>query len=217
MNTCCEGQGTRLFGSLPEYIYSVANDGVYVNLFAPSKIKFALHSDSLQLIMTTKFPYEPSVQLTVSTNKSMEAKIRIRIPSWAAKEMPVLVNGKRTINGTPGTYVTLLRPWKNGDIISFELPMGFRTTRYGGAEEKYNDGHHYAVEYGPLLMAAVKSTDPQNEIMIHAKAEKLIENLKSVSGEPLCFTINGNEDIQYKPYFEIGDEPFTSYPAISDK
>jgi len=147
----------------------------------------------------------------------VEAKIRIRIPSWASKEMQVLVNGKRDVRGTPGTYATLLRTWKNGDVISFELPMGFRITRYEGLEDKYNDGQHYALEYGPLLMAAVKSTDLQTEIMIHAKAEKLIRNLESVSGKPLCFTINGNEDVQYKPYFEIGDEPFTCYPAISDK
>lgn len=31
-NTCCEGQGTRWFGALPEFIYSIADDGVYVNL-----------------------------------------------------------------------------------------------------------------------------------------------------------------------------------------
>ena len=26
VNTCCEGQGTRLFGSLPEYLYSVSTN-----------------------------------------------------------------------------------------------------------------------------------------------------------------------------------------------
>lgn len=41
---CCEGQGSRLFGSLPEYIYSISTNrssagsnissGFYVNLFA---------------------------------------------------------------------------------------------------------------------------------------------------------------------------------------
>ena len=171
----------------------------------------------MQLTMATKFPYERSVQLTVSTNTPVEAKIRIRIPSWSAKVMDILINGKKAITGTPGTYVTLARAWKNGDIISFELTMGLRTTRYQGSEEKYNDGHHYALEYGPLLMAAVKSADPQTEIMIHTKTDMLIKRLDSVSGKHLCFTINGNEDVQYKPYFEIGDEAFTCYPAISDK
>jgi DUF1680 family protein len=32
-NSCCEGQGTRLLGSLPEYIYSLSPDGIYVNLY----------------------------------------------------------------------------------------------------------------------------------------------------------------------------------------
>ena len=40
MSTCCEGQGTRMIGALPEFIYSVAGDGVYVDLFAPSTIKY---------------------------------------------------------------------------------------------------------------------------------------------------------------------------------
>jgi len=95
MNTCCEGQGTRLFGSLPEYIYSIADDGIYINLFAASKIKYAIHSDSMQLNMVTKFPYESGVQLAVGTSKPLKAKIRIRIPSWATKEMTVSVNGKK--------------------------------------------------------------------------------------------------------------------------
>ena len=33
-NSCCEGQGTRLLGSLPEYIFSTAADGLYVNLLS---------------------------------------------------------------------------------------------------------------------------------------------------------------------------------------
>ena len=50
VNTCCEGQGTRLFGSLPEYIYSVSTNtskagsstssGFYVNMFVASQLSF---------------------------------------------------------------------------------------------------------------------------------------------------------------------------------
>ncbi len=217
MNTCCEGQGTRLFGSLPEYIYSFADDGIYVNLFVDSKIKFAFPADSMELNMTTKFPYDPQVKLAVATIRPLQAKIRIRISSWASKDMPVLINGKKAVTGKPGTYVTLLREWKNGDIISFDVPMSFRTTLYRGSEEKYNDGQHYALEYGPFLMAAVKSSNSQNEIRINTKPEQLIKSIKSIPGNPLCFTIKNNEDIEYRPYFEIQDEPFTCYPAISDK
>lgn len=40
--TCCEGQGTRALGSLPEYVFtlnaSVPTDGFYLNMFAPSTL-----------------------------------------------------------------------------------------------------------------------------------------------------------------------------------
>ena len=217
MNTCCEGQGTRLFGSLPEYIYSIADDGIYVNLFVDSKIKFKLPADSMLLSMVTKFPYDTQVKLSVGTIRPLQAKIRIRIPSWAAKDILVSVNGKRAVTGKPGTYVTLMREWKNGDVISFNVSMSFRTTLYEGAEEKYNDGQHYALEYGPFLMAAVKTSNPQNEIRINTKPAQLIKYIKSIPGKPLCFIIKNNENIQYIPYFEIQEETFSCYPVVSEK
>src|SRR5207249_2382853 len=55
-NTCCEGQGTRLIGSLPEYLYSVAPDGLYVDMFSPATIEWKQEGRSLQARMTTDFP-----------------------------------------------------------------------------------------------------------------------------------------------------------------
>lgn len=37
-NTCCEGQGTRLFGSLPEYLYSLGGAALYVNMYSASTL-----------------------------------------------------------------------------------------------------------------------------------------------------------------------------------
>lgn len=38
LNTCCEGRATRLIGSLPGFIYSLAADGIYMNLYERSMI-----------------------------------------------------------------------------------------------------------------------------------------------------------------------------------
>ena len=217
MNSCCEGQGTRLYGALPEYIYSIADDGIYVNLFAASKVKFALQKDSMELNMDTKFPYNPQVKLTIATHKVLPAKIRIRIPTWAKKNMPIFINGKKALTGLPGTYMVISREWKNGDIISFELPMGFSTSLYNGVEQPYNDGKHYALEYGPILMAAINVNGQKEGINIKSTNEKLINSIKPIPGMPLSFSIEGNSAIQYRPYFEIKDEYFSCYPLLSDK
>ena len=211
MSTCCEGQGTRMIGALPEFIYSVTSDGVYVDLFVPSTIKFATQGGTMSLKMVTQFPYDPGVQIIVNVDGSFKSRIRIRIPSWAAHEMPVMVNGKKLVSGKPGTYVTLDRQWKTGDAITFTLPIDFRMTKYTGME--HNPGQEcYALEYGPVLMAYVTMKGQKEKLILSTSPEKLIKSLKTVAGKPLHFTVNGNTDFEYMPYLEVQDEQFTCYP-----
>jgi DUF1680 family protein len=211
MSTCCEGQGTRMMGALPEFIYSVAEDGIYVDLFAASTVKFPAEKDTMTLKMITGFPYDPKVQLVVNVIEPANSRIRIRIPSWAAHDMTINVNGKKMISGKPGTYVTLSRLWKNNDEISFTVPMNFRLTRYAG-EEKEPGYDRYALEYGPLLMAYVNLKDQNDKIFLPVDHEKLVKNLKPVAGKPLHFTAGENNDFEYMPYFEVQEETFTCYP-----
>ena len=215
MNTCCEGQGTRLFGSLPEYIYSLAADGIYVDLFADSKINFEVGGNPLSLKTTTRFPYDPQVRIEVRTGKPVQAKIRIRIPSWSVATMPVLVNDKLVRTGEPGTYVTLDREWSDSDVISFVLPMGFRTTCYRGADSGFNDGAHYALEYGPVLMALTGKVEGQDGV--NADPKHLSESLRPIPGKPLHFEVMGNDSLIYQPYWELQDERFTCFPRIQNK
>ncbi|MBE0655692.1 MAG: glycoside hydrolase family 127 protein [Bacteroidales bacterium] len=217
MNSCCEGQGTRLYGSLPEFIYSLSEDGVYINLFAASNLSHTTQSGELQLIMETDFPYDNKVSITLISQKSLKTNIRVRVPSWAAKRMIVRVNGKKAASGEPGTYVTLPGTWNAGDNISFELPMEFKATVYKGLEKGYNDGSHYIVEYGPLLMAAVNQKNPQGKVELYFPESKLERSFSPIQEKPLFFSIKGNDDVVFRPYFELQDELFTCYPAFTYK
>lgn len=213
MNTCCEGQGTRVFGSLPEYIYSIAEDGIYIDLFAASEIKFSNHNQTMSLKMNTQFPYDSKIEMVVGNEQPIQNKIRIRIPSWVSKNMSVKVNGSKVGNGKPGTYFVIDRKWKNGDVISFTLPMDFKITKYTGLEKGY-ENNHYAVEYGPILMAMVSVNGKKDNIGVKTDPEKITKLLKPISGKPLHFTIEGNSDFEYWPYFEVQDEPFSCFPEF---
>ena len=61
----------------------------------------------MSLKMVTSFPYDQKFRLLVDVDKPSKSSIRIRIPSWAANEMTINVNGKKVISGNPGTYVSL--------------------------------------------------------------------------------------------------------------
>ena len=211
MSTCCEGQGTRMIGALPEFIYSVTDDGVYVNLFVPSSIHLRTTAGNVILTMVTEFPYDPGVRLKVKVEKPVKSGIRIRVPSWATGNMSVRLNGKEVVTGNPGTYVTVRRQWNDGDIISFTLPVGFKMTKYEGVEKGYQDGR-YALEYGPVLMAYVLLKGEKKDIRLPVAADRLIKSMDPVEGKPLHFKVKGDNDFEYMPYFEVQDESFTCFP-----
>ena len=213
MNTCCEGQGTRVFGSLPEYIYSVAEDGIYVDLFTASEIKYQMQNQSVSLKMNTLFPYDAKVKIQIGLEQSLQNKIRIRVPAWGSEDMPIVVNESEVVRGKPGTYVVIDRKWKNGDVISFTLPMDFRVTKYTGLEKGFEE-NHYAVEYGPILMAMVGVKAKKFDIGVKATAESIKKMLKPIPGKPMHFSIEGNSEFEYWPYFEIQEEPFSCFPEF---
>lgn len=213
LNTCCEGQGTRLLGSLPEHIYSIAPDGLYINLFEPSTIRWQHRGAEISIETRTSFPSNPQVACTINVPNATQAVLHIRVPSWAAKEMVISVNGKHAGSGKPGTYVALDRQWSNGDMISFTLPATVRARRYAGADQIAGKAR-YSFEYGPILLAAVGSS--KAEFSNPIDATQIAAHLEPIAGEPLHFTVRDNPGIKFVPYFEIAQEEFTCFPAAPE-
>ena len=213
MNTCCEGQGTRLIGSLPEHIYSIAPDGLYVNLFEPSTIQWTHNGESLRLKTITRFPLHTEVRLQFSAARASQLKIRVRVPSWATREMEVEVNGKASATGQPGNYVVLDRTWSDGDTISFVLPAALRLKRYVGVDQ-IPGYERYAIEYGPILLAAVGAADVRLRVAKGKRPDTLLEILKSKPGQPLHYTVEHNPGVELMPYWQVDKQPFTCLPAV---
>jgi DUF1680 family protein len=212
-NTCCEGQATRLMGMLPQFIYSVADDGLYVNLFERSSIRWQHADETLQLEMETSFPQSPQVRLTVHASKAVPAKIRIRTPSWAAGVMNIEVNGERIATGIPGHYITLDRTWSQGDAISFVLPLAFKLSRYTGADQ-IEGRQRYALEYGPLLMAALGANGAELLLRRSGSPFELTTRLRPQPDKPLHFTAPLMETT-WIPYFEVDSESFDCFPIVN--
>jgi uncharacterized protein len=212
-NTCCEGQATRLYGSLPEYIYSIAPDGLYVNFFEPSKISWQLAGQTVSLTMKTKFPFDPEVAIEWAAPQTGAMKLRLRVPCWAANDMPIAVNGRQAAVGRPGSYVVLDRTWTSGDTISFTLPMDLRLTRYTGTD-KIAGHERYALEYGPILMAVTGPLDQNAVATIYSDPTNIKKWLKPKSKQLLCFTIDGDSEHEYMPYWLIDNQSFCIYPVI---
>jgi DUF1680 family protein len=212
-NTCCEVQGTRLYGSLPEYIYSTAEDGLYVNLYEPSMIQWHIASQTITLKMKSRFPFQPQIALKVAAAQPVAMKLRVRVPAWASKDMPIAVNGRPAVLGQAGTYAVLNRTWSDGDTITFTLPMDFRVTRYTGADQIA--GHErYALEYGPILLAAVGPLGKEIPVEIAQDPARPRDWLRPKMDQPLHFAIEGDSEHFFQPYWQVAEETFTCFPVF---
>jgi DUF1680 family protein len=212
-NTCCEAQGTRIYGSLPEFVYSTAADGLYVNLYEPSTIKWQIDGKAVSLTMKGKFPFDPNVSLKLALSQPIAMKLRVRVPAWASRDMPIALNGRKIATGKRGSYAVLDRTWADRDTITFTLPMDFRVTHYIGADRIA--GHErYALEYGPILLAAVGPLGRPIRVQIAHDPAKPHDWLKPEPDQPLHFAIDGDAEHFFMPYWQVTEQTFTCFPVI---
>ena len=214
INTCCEGQGTRLFGRLPEYIYSIADDGLYVNLFEPSSIEWHRGNVTLRMTQRTDFPRDPAVELVVNTESPQRTKVWIRVPSWTQATVRFDVNGREAANGSPGSFTSIERVWADGDTISFNIPLALRLTRYTGADQAVGYGR-FALEYGPLLMAALDAADSKLLLLGTNDPGDFVGQLRADPANGGHFIFDGVfSAVRFIPYFEVTDQSFSCFPLI---
>lgn len=217
-NTCCEIQATALYGMLPQYIYSLSDDGIYVNLFSASSIDFKIKEQNMRLTMETRFPYDQQVAIRVYTAQPVNMKLRIRVPEWSNGNVGVMVNGKSVKKGKPGTYVEIERRWSDNDKITFEIPMTWRYEKYIGST-RIDGATRYAFFYGPMLMALqgpMMADAPQapNEpsVKFNLSPEAFLKKIKK-TGNPCEFRLDG-EHYTFTPYFSLQSGNFTCFPSL---
>ncbi|MEA4888548.1 MAG: glycoside hydrolase family 127 protein [Clostridiaceae bacterium] len=210
---CCCGVGTKLFGALPEYIYSLGEQELYVDLFAASELTWERDQGPVVVSMETAMPYQSQVTLRLTCDPQAFA-MKIRMPRWLAGPIVLDLNGRPAAEGRPGTYVVIERSWQTGDTISFTLPFAWRPTKYIGAEQV--EGYErWAYEAGPLLMAFKGQLDGQGCLPLPFRPDEIPGRLQP-AGESMHFTVNGLEGVEVVPYLEIEPlTPFTCFPIFA--
>ncbi|WP_443688721.1 beta-L-arabinofuranosidase domain-containing protein [Paraprevotella xylaniphila] len=148
---CCVGSGFENHAKYAEAIYYHDRDGIFVNLFIPSEVKW--REKGLVLRQDTRFPEEGKVTFTVGLDEPKQLTVRLRYPSWSS-EVSVKVNGKKVkVRQKPGSYILLSRRWKDGDRIEADYAMGLRLERTPDGTERG------ALLYGPVVLAGELGTE----------------------------------------------------------
>jgi DUF1680 family protein len=155
---CCTGTGVEEFSKLNDSIYWRDEEGLFVNLFIPSELNW--EEKGFRLRQETKFPEQQGTTLTVAAAKAAPMAVRLRIPAWT-RSASVKINGRAVdVTPTPGSYLTLTRPWKSGDRIEMTLPMHL------SVEAMPDDPRTQAFLYGPIVLAGDLGAEGLTEQMI---------------------------------------------------
>jgi uncharacterized protein len=212
--SCCAGLGTRILGSLPEFLYSMDPTGISVDLYCDSRFTWCRGQDPCQLTTSTTQPAGEEVSITWDAAPKGPLALRLRMPGWATGEVDILVNGITAARGLPGSYCVLDREWQAGDVVHFAIPIHLRASRYHGLDA-VKDCERYAFEWGPLLLGVVGKLDARGRyILINQNPEHPETWADAIVGKPGHFTVRGKPDCSLVPYYEIGDEVFSCYPVF---
>ncbi|MES2371421.1 MAG: beta-L-arabinofuranosidase domain-containing protein [Bacteroidota bacterium] len=189
--TCCNGTAIESSTKLQNSIYfkSKNNKTLYVNLFIPSLLMWPEHH--LFVEQKTNFPKEDNTRLTILGSGKFD--IKVRVPGWATKGFFVKINGKeQKLQANPGSYLTISRRWKKGDIIELKMPFQFHL------DPVMDQQNIASLFYGPILLAAQEPEARKEWRKIILDANDIS---KSIKGDPqqLQFTIN---DVVFKPFYE---------------
>src|SRR5208283_2786039 len=82
--TCCHSSGPRALALAPTAAYLQTSDTLYVSTFEPSRARFKIGGDSVEIVQQSGFPTEGRSTLVVRTAKPVNFALKVRVPQWAA-------------------------------------------------------------------------------------------------------------------------------------
>jgi hypothetical protein len=91
--------------------------------------------------------------------------------------------------------------------------MTFHFTPYIGADQVAGR-QKYALEYGPLLMAALGADDSELVARGASSMMDVAARVRPVAGQPLRFSLG---DVEFMPYYQVAGESFSCFPMVSAK
>jgi uncharacterized protein len=141
---CCTA---NMHQGWPKFVASLwmatADDGLAAVAYGPNEVKTTIKDGApVTIVEETEYPFRDEIRLTVNPERAAEFSLQLRIPGWANKAS-ITVNGKQVTGVKAGTFHSLKRQWRKGDLVVLKLPMEARASRW--------HNNSVVIERGPLL------------------------------------------------------------------
>lgn len=201
---CCSGTLPQVVADYAINCYFHDESGLYVNLFAPSQVRWNLRGQEIRLAQNTRYPDADSSELRFTLDSDAEFSLFVRIPGWLESHAQISVNDKPLeIPAERGSFAAIRRKWKNNDTVQIALPFTLRT-------DPVDDRHPdiIALMWGPLMLVAIDAPleIPGNAILSSAGAMKA-RPYRASEFE----LIRPAGSVTFKPFYKVQSETYTTY------
>lgn len=198
---CCSGTLVQTVADYPLNVSFTSNDGLYVVLYTPSRIRFSRGSTTIQIEQQTAFPARDIVSMKLSLSTPARFTLYLRLPNWLSRPASMSINGRSiALTASRGSFEPVNRTWHNGDRIDLTLPQDFRME----AIDDLNPDT-VALMRGPVQYAAIEAS---NE---HVNGRRLLpSSLRQIGPEAFVQDDAGRKTV-FVPLRSIVNESYTSY------
>jgi len=201
---CCSGTFPQLTADYGISSYYPAKEGIYVNLFLPSRVTWRQDGARCTLTQQTKYPTANTTQLQLDLERTETFTIYLRVPAWAHAKTRISVNGKRVEGDlAAGKFFAIKRTWKNGDRVEYEIGMPLSLQAVDAENPQI-----VALRRGPLALFGVGNLPAKftrTQLLGAAPASQSSEDwlVKGHAGQ-----------ITFRPFTAIGDETYRLYQKV---
>ncbi|MDG4825729.1 glycoside hydrolase family 127 protein [Asanoa sp. WMMD1127] len=145
---CCPPNIARLLASLPGYLWTTSEEGLWAQLYIGNEAALRLADGTpVSVALDTSLPWDGAVRVTVSPAAPSEFTLFLPLPGWAGDDVTVVVNGAPVT--VSGPWVSLRRTWAPGDVV--ELTFGTPVRALVAHPRVAATHHRVALARGPLV------------------------------------------------------------------
>ena len=198
---CCPSQICRFLPSIGNYIYGVAKDGIYVNLYIGNSASVKVGRRDITLTQETNYPWEGAVAVTVGCKRPFKSALRLRVPGWC-KSYTLQVNGKAVEAPVENGYAVLSRKWRSGDkvVLNMDMPA---TLVAADPRVKEDEGCR-ALQRGPLVYCLEEVDNPDDFSNVTIAEEATFQpkfNPDLLGGVVTIAANSGDKTLNFIPYY----------------
>jgi len=215
---CCPTNVARTFTGLGNYIYTVNNSDIFINLFIQNQVSFEIDGKPVNLSLETDFPKTGNVKIRVKAD-NVHFTLYIRIPFYA-DDFSVMINRVPAKEEKRKGYFCIEKTWNEDEIaVFFSMKPRFI---YANAKVHHNCGKT-AIARGPEIYCLEECDNGTNLaalsldtgqlpeeywredilggiMQIKAKGKRLIEPVEPVSFSEKFTPRTEDTELNFIPY-----------------